>query len=92
LFFIFYNFPSGLTLYITTSMGVAVVQQLLIRRHVSDLTLKPVDEEDDSSGGSGGTRADKGVKKPSGLFGKLMEWVEQQQKESQQLGGGKKKD
>ena len=90
LLFVFYNLPSGLTLYITTSMGLGMVQQWLVRRHVADLKLKPVDEED-SSGGSGETRADSGKKGQSGLFGRFMEWVERQQKESQQLGGGDNK-
>ena len=89
LLLVFYQLPSGLTLYITTSMGVGMAQQWLIRRHVKDIKLKPVDQED-SSGGSSSGGGSGGAQKPGGLFGRLMKWVEEQEKESRQLGGGNK--
>lgn len=87
LILILYQMPSGLTLYITTSTTVGMIEHWLIRRRLADADLKPVDQEDRSS-----KRGKKSGKKQGkkGWFGRLMDAVEEQQKQSKQIKNNKK--
>ena len=87
LILILYQMPSGLTLYITTSTTVGMIEHWLIRRRLANTDLKPVDEQRGS-----GKKGKKGGKKgEKGWFGKLMDAVEEQQKQSKQIKNDKKK-
>ena len=82
----FYQFASGLLLYITASSGFGALQNWWIRRQAEDLKLEPVGKK---------TKKKKKKKKRTtasrraepekkGLMGKLMDKLEQQEKDSRQ--------
>jgi len=83
---ILYSMPSGLNLYITTSTCLGMFEQWLIRRRMAYTDLEPADREQARKKKPGPQKA----RKP-GLFEKLLQNLDRQQKESQRLKSGKNK-
>jgi len=65
--FIFYNQPSGLTMYISTSISVGVVEQYLIRKHARERDAEAAAAETTIRVPGRGPRASR-PKKPKGPF------------------------
>ncbi len=81
----FYQFASGLLLYITASSSFAALQNMYIRNQVSDLELKPVGEESPDKEQSKQKKERRAEPEKKGFMGKLMDKLEEQQKNSQQI-------
>ncbi|MFW6044808.1 MAG: membrane protein insertase YidC, partial [Planctomycetota bacterium] len=81
---LFYQMSSGLVLYITASSGFAALQNWWIRSHIQDMELEPVEAENKTKKKKDRSRQ---TKKPEekGLMGKLMDKLEQQEKQSRQI-------
>ena len=79
---IFYNFPSGLNLYIMTSSLIGAVEQLYIRRHIS---------QQDLSGPTVPPGSPKPRRKPPAFIEWLQRQAEQAQKTHPQKDAGRRK-
>jgi len=86
--FLLYHMPSGLNLYIATSTFLGILEQHLVRKHLAKMELELLDE-----GGAEKGKKKSSPKKPEkmGLFGKLLDAVERQQRESRKLKSRKRK-
>ncbi|HRX85236.1 MAG TPA: YidC/Oxa1 family membrane protein insertase, partial [Phycisphaerae bacterium] len=70
---VFYNFPSGLNLYIMTSSLIGALEQLYIRRHISQQDLSP-----QPAGLNNPPK--RRIKTPA-----LLDWLQKQAEEAQKL-------
>jgi len=85
--FILYRMASGLVLYWTASTSIGMLEQWLIRRRLADMQIRSVEEQ--QAAAKRGQRSREPARK--GLFERLTEAVETQQKKGQVAQNRRKK-
>jgi YidC/Oxa1 family membrane protein insertase len=90
---LFYNFASGLLLYITASSGIGAFEHWLIRKKAQSLELKPVEEQKKAKEKKQQARS-RGKRKMTGkpgLWERLQSKIEEQEKQSRKVRSNKDK-
>jgi membrane protein insertase Oxa1/YidC/SpoIIIJ len=77
----FYHMPSGLCLYILTSMSIGIVERKIVNKHAATMELKPV-REDGKTQKRGPRRQDAARKR--GFFERIQQKMDEVEKASRQ--------